>query len=217
MEKQNFEQTYFSDIYDGFYDLRNPKYKFVSYFNQIKRYLVLKKETKLLDIGCAYGSFLKIAKEYVSVSGTDISAHAVEEAKKRLPGTNLFVSNVLELKTDEQYNAITCFDVLEHVQELDQALQHLKKMLPVGGILVITVPVYDTIIGKLVEKLDKDPTHVHKNSRYWWLEKLKENNFEVVKWTGIWRYFLMQKQYIHFISSLTKSFTPAVMIISKNR
>ena len=48
-------------------------------------------------------------------------------------------------------------------------------------------------------------------------KKLKENNFEVVKWTGIWRYFLMQKQYIHFISSLTKSFTPAVMIISKNR
>lgn len=208
----NFEEKYFTEIYDSSYDLRNPPYKFRSYFRQVRKYL--KPGSTALDVGCAYGSFIKVAKEHCQISGCDISEHAIAVASKRLPGTHLFVSDILNIPSTARYDLITCFDIVEHVPEVSEALQHLRGLLHDDGVICITVPVYDTIVGKLVEKLDKDPTHVHKNSRYWWLKLLRDNNFEIVTWKGIWRYFL-NPYYIHCVSSLTRSFTPAILIIAR--
>ena len=213
MGKDVFEQKYFQKIYNNSYDKRNPNYKFKSYLHQIKPFL--KKDSLLLDIGCAYGSFLKEAKKSFKISGVDISAHAVSIAKSRLPNVKIWQSDLQNIKGDVQYDAVTCFDVIEHIPNIHEALQHIKSLLKGDGILIITVPVYDTIVGKIVEKLDKDPTHVHKNSRYWWLSILKEEGYKVISWKGIWRYYFKNIFYMHFISLLTKSFTPAIILIAK--
>ena len=212
----SFEENYFSDIYNEDYDKRNPEYKFKAYFSEIKPYLKNKKDTSLLDIGCAYGAFINEAvKQVDKVTGTDISHHAIEVASKRFPEVKIFQSDVLSLPNDEKFDVITCFDILEHVPDLDSALEHIKTLLKPDGILMLTVPVYDTFIGKIVEKLDKDPTHVHKNSRYWWVKKLKENKYDVKKWLGIWRYYFKDRFYLHYQSSITRGFTPAIMLICK--
>jgi len=215
--KELFEQSYFTEMYDGSYDKRNPEYKFKSYLNHILKRIIYKSNLKLLDIGCAYGSFLKAAKENFSITGTDISEHAIEVAKSRLPNAEIYTSAVADIPLNNKFNVVTCFDILEHVPELDQALAHIQNLLEENGVLVLSVPVYDTFIGKLVFKLDKDPTHVHKNSRYWWLEKLEKAGYKIVSWNGIWRYYFKNIFYLHYISNLTRGFTPAIIIVVKKK
>jgi 2-polyprenyl-3-methyl-5-hydroxy-6-metoxy-1,4-benzoquinol methylase len=217
MEQQTFEKGYFNQMYEGDYDKRNPKYKFESYFNELKPFINLSSEVKLLDIGCAYGSFLNVARQYCSVTGADISKHAVDIARNRLPGVTILHSDILGLRLDQKFDVITCFDILEHVPQIEAALDHIKNLLSDNGILVLSVPVYDTIIGQIVMKLDKDPTHIHKNSRYWWLNLLTTNHYQILKWTGIWRYYFKDIFYLHFCSARTRSFTPAIMIICKKK
>lgn len=209
-----FEKNYFDEMYDGEYDKRNPEYKFRSYTSEVKPYIT--KGGSLLDIGCAYGSFLKQARKFFQVSGTDISDYAIDIAKQRVPDAKkIWQSDVQSIPLDRKYDAITCFDVLEHVPDIDRALEHIHQLLNTNGTLCITVPVYDTIVGKLVGKLDKDPTHVHKNSRYWWVDLLKKHGYEISTWKGIWRYYFKNMFYLHYVSWITRSFTPAIIIIAK--
>lgn len=207
-----FEKQYFDNIYDESYDKRNPRYKFKSYLRQVKRFQ--KKDSLLLDIGCAYGSFLKEAKEFYKVEGVDISSHAVNIAKSRLPNTKIWQSDLQSINGNKKYDVVTCFDVIEHIPNIREALRHLQFLLADKGALVITVPVYDTIVGKMVDKLDKDPTHVHKNSRYWWINLLQEEGYEILTWKGIWRYYFKNIFYLHHINLFTRSFTPAIIIIA---
>jgi 2-polyprenyl-3-methyl-5-hydroxy-6-metoxy-1,4-benzoquinol methylase len=216
MANDTFEKKYFDEMYDGEYDKRNPEYKFRSYTSEIRPYV--KNNGDVLDIGCAYGSFLKQAIRYFNVSGTDISAHAIEIAKQRVPDAGkIWVSDVQSIDKSKSYDGITCFDVLEHVPGIEDALKHIHSLLSPGGVLTITVPVYDTFIGSLVGKLDKDPTHVHKNSRYWWVQLLQEHGYEIVTWKGIWRYYFKGLFYLHYVSKLTRSFTPAIIIIARKK
>lgn len=217
MNSSAFEKEYFSEMYDGDYDKRNPSYKFKSYFREIRPFIPRRQSFRLLDIGCAYGSFLQIAKEHGEVVGSDISAHAVKIARERLPGIKIIQADILTLTSDQPFDVITCFDILEHVHEINQALTRIRAMLSEDGILVLTIPVYDTIVGKMVERLDKDPTHIHKNSRYWWIDLIRNNQFIPIYWTGIWRYYVKNIFYLHFLSHITRNFSPAIMIIARKK
>lgn len=205
-----FEEPYFQDIYQSNYDLRNPQYKHRSYLNEVRR--VGEDGGLLLDVGCAYGSFLREASQYFTVQGCDVSAHAVEVAKKRVPNALVFQSDLLGIKTLTRYDVITCFDVLEHIPAIDQALSHLYKLLKPGGALVVTMPVYDTVVGKLVRHLDRDPTHAHKISRYEWLDLLGATGFCQLFWKGIFRYYFGGSFYFHYCCHALRRFSPAILI-----
>ena len=79
-----FEQHYFEHVYRAAYDQRNPRYKHRSYLREVRR--VAPEGGALLDVGCAYGSFLGEAAGHYSCTGCDVSGHAVEVASRRLPG-----------------------------------------------------------------------------------------------------------------------------------
>lgn len=210
----DFEKQYFDRIYNEEYDRRNPPYKFRSYFRECSVYAP--DGGSLLDIGCAYGSFLKVAHGHFELHGSDISNHAISIARERLPSAHLVVSDVLNLPEERQFNLITCFDILEHVENITSALQKISRLMAKDSFLVMSVPVYDTVIGHLVGKLDKDPTHVHKNSRHWWIETLHTSGFDVLEWKGIWRYYL-KPFYLHYCSKSTRSVSPAILLIAKRR
>jgi SAM-dependent methyltransferase len=205
-----FEQNYFKDVYRAAYDQRNPRYKHRSYLRQVRR--VAPDGGALLDVGCAYGSFLGEAAEHYSCTGCDVSRHAVETASRRLPGVPVFQSDVLGVPPAGDYDVVTCFDVLEHVPDLDAALTHLGGVLRPRGALVITVPVYDTPVGRLVGLLDRDPTHVHKLSRHAWLERVQAAGFEHIHWRGIMRYYFGGPLYLHWCSSSIRRFSPAILL-----
>jgi len=212
-----FEKEYFDGIYEGDYEKRNPRYKFKAMIREILRF---KKEGSLLDIGCAYGKFLEVcaSRTRFKLSGIDISEHAVEVAKKRLKGKGIELRKAGVLDTgfkDNSFDVVCLFDVLEHIEDLSKAFDEIKRILRKDGIVIFSVPVYDGLAGRIVGKLDIDPTHCHKEKRGFWLDITRGNRLKILRWIGILRYFLGKRFYIHKQTKLFRKHTPAIMIIAK--
>jgi len=208
----NYEQNYFDNIYSGHYYAHNPLYKIVYYLKAIR---TLKPHGRLLDIGCAFGLFLEHARVYYECEGCDVSTYAISVARKRLPDVPFSVSDILSLSLESHYDIICCFDVLEHIPNLDAAAMKIRNLLNDGGFLVLVVPVYDTLVGQLVSLLDKDPTHIHKESRDFWLRKLTDWGFAIKEFHGIFRYSVAGRFYIHFGHPYLRRFSPAILLASQ--
>ena len=172
---------------------------------------------RLLDVGCGYGLFVDLARQYFRVTGCDVSAHALEIAKNRFPYIPFVQAEAQNLSLEDTFDVVTCFDVLEHVPDISNAFRNISIRLKPGGIIVITVPVYDTVVGALVGFLDKDNTHVWKQGRKFWRESLRSSGFEIIKDIGLWRYFLLGKRYIFFGGAAWRNFSPAILLIGKKR
>ena len=163
-----FGSRYFDTTYGENYELRNPRYKWRSFLRKILKY---RSSGNLLEVGCGFGLFLKEAREHFTCVGSDISEYAVSQARKRLPDDVILYSEVLgQIDIHMRFDVIVCFDVLEHIADLKTALGNIEHLLHPGGLLVFTVPVYDGPVGYLVQKMDQDETHIHKEDRYFWLK-----------------------------------------------
>ncbi len=98
--------------------------------------------TVCLDYGCGdglrYGGMLRErANDY---RGFDVSAAAVEQARNRgLNVATLQTSGRTSL-ADASVDAAICFEVLEHLQEPQQALAEILRCLKPGGHALLSVP-----------------------------------------------------------------------------
>ncbi|NOH00766.1 MAG: class I SAM-dependent methyltransferase [Chloroflexi bacterium] len=209
---EKFTRSYFDSAYGPYYRLRNPRHKWLSFLAEIKKHI---SAGSLLDIGCAYGLFLQEASHSFDCMGVDISLHAVAEARSTLSKEiDVFVGAVGSLHLENRYDLITCFDVLEHTRDLGEALDNIQDLLKDGGILALTVPVYDGPLGWMVDMLDRDETHNYRRSREFWLAEVSKR-FAVLDYVGIWRYFFFNRFYLNVLSKSTRRITPAVMILAK--
>jgi len=108
-------------------------------------------EGKWLDVGCANGVFVQeIAKTGLDAQGIELSQNAVSIGKEN--GLNLHVGTVDDLPSDETFNCITAFDVLEHVLEPLDFVGSIHKRLEEGGRVVMTVPNCGGIVRRLMGK-----------------------------------------------------------------
>lgn len=211
-EQSEFTKSYFDAAYGPYYELRNPRYKWQAFLREIMKYITAGTS---LDIGCAYGLFLREASQFFECTGTDISEHAVAYARSMLPGKiEVFVGTAGSLPTDKQYDLVTCFDILEHTKDLGEALDNIHGLLKENGVLAITVPVYDGPLGWLVNILDKDDTHTYRRPRGFWLDQVSKR-FDILDYVGIWRYFFFHRYYLNVMSRATRRITPAMMILAR--
>ncbi len=212
MISETFELNYFLTQYGGNYRRRNPAYKWRAFLNVIRRY---RSGGHLLDAGCALGLFLRQAQRYFTCSGSDISAYAIEEAGKILPPeVTLFQGALGFLPATTRYDVVTCFDVIEHIPDLQAVWRNLGEVLRPGGLLVLTVPVYDGPLGWLVRRLDHDPTHVHRRERAFWLREVSRC-FEILDVLGVWRYFLLNRFYLNWVSRPSRWLATAILIVAE--
>lgn len=210
MPSEKFEKEYFDKNYQN-YNLQNPVRKNKALITLIEKYV---NHGVLLDIGCAYGNFLKYAKkEGFTVYGCDISKYAVQRTS---PFAKTNVCSITSLKyPHETFDIVTVFDVIEHIDDLKKAFSELKRVTKKEGIIMFMMPVYDGFSGKIVRILDKDPTHINKFSRYQWINLLKET-FQLIDWLGVIRYFFMKRVYIHYQSRALRLISPAIIVVVRN-
>lgn len=99
--------------------------------------------SRVLDVGCAFGYFLKSCDEYgLETYGLDISEYAVEKAKA-ITKAKLYLHDVndgLRIFQDDFFDLITVFDVIEHVENPYIFLVESRRVLKSGGKLIITTP-----------------------------------------------------------------------------
>jgi 2-polyprenyl-3-methyl-5-hydroxy-6-metoxy-1,4-benzoquinol methylase len=90
---------------------------------------------QLLDVGCGGGYFLAEAEKRVSCLGSEVSAEALDECRKRIdsPVSDLSIED--PGWQDYDFDYIVSIGSLEHIVDLDKALDNIHYMLsgsPVG-------------------------------------------------------------------------------------
>lgn len=220
MTKHAFDEQYYARAYGGSrgsYEERATPNKWQSMCRFVAS--VCPRPQQALDAGCADGAFLAHAREAfpdTTWRGCEVSTYALDKARAALPGMNLLEGSATSLPFgDGELDLVTAFDVLEHVLDLPAAVGEIARVLKPRGILVASVPVYDGPVGWLVRLLDKDPTHVHKNGRRFWLEGRFDHRFDLVRWEGLWRYYL--GRYWHARATVGRGASPAIAMAWRRR
>ena len=115
---------------------------------QIKK----QKGGRILDIGCAVGQFLQIARDLNwEVMGVELNKTAREYCQK----SGFEVSG--ELLTDcsfpaDSFDAVSMWDVFEHIPHPRQILRSVNKMLKPEGVLLILVPNVDSLAARVMQE-----------------------------------------------------------------
>jgi len=189
------QHSYYTDNYID-YEKQNPPHKIRFYMELVERWV--RKGELIFELGVGLGVFLERASEKFACQGCDINRYGIETSRRKLPQVPLSEGSYECIPTNPPPKAVVCWDILEHLPDLDTALNSIFLKLPKGGCLIGAVPVYDGPLGWLVHLLDKDPTHVTKVSRKEWLRRLSQHGFDVPEYGGIIRK-LVGSHYFHFV------------------
>lgn len=212
-----FGSEYYETNYRSYKD-QNPEHKLDHYLSVVEQACAQIEAPTVLDIGCGPGAFLAhtaLRRPHWMLYGTDIRPNAIEAAAGILQGRASLETASAETRPfgDLTYDVITAWDVLEHLANPAETVSNLKTWLKPGGVLVFVVPVYDGITGPLVTLLDKDPTHLQKLGRDFWID-IADSQLSRVSWHGILRYLLPGRRYIHLPTRPGRRFTPAILVVA---
>lgn len=135
-----------TDVYKGY-----PRNHNISPIT-IKRYHELldtfepyKKTNKILDIGCGDGYFLQEAKNRGwQVYGTEFTDNAFEIGKKK---GIIMHQGVLDPQNyaANDFDIITSFEVIEHINNPQPEIHNIKKILRQGGLFYVTTPNFNSV------------------------------------------------------------------------
>ena len=140
---------------------------------------------KLLDIGCSYGYFLKLAEEYGWEGyGVEISDYVSRYCREEL-NLNIFTGGLSEAHyPDQHFDVITMFHTLEHVQDPRGWLREINRILKRDGLMVVAVPNIGSLKAMLAKKdweLFKAPEHLYHFSRQTLILLLVKTGFQPVR------------------------------------
>ncbi|MFT7155071.1 MAG: 2-polyprenyl-3-methyl-5-hydroxy-6-metoxy-1,4-benzoquinol methylase [Parvicella sp.] len=109
--------------------------------------------SRILDVGCGDGSFLKKMKDLGwMVKGLDFDKKAADFAKKEF-GINVQVGDLNDIDPkNEQYDVIVYSHVFEHLYDLKGELEKCYKLLDKNGRVVALTPNSDSLEHKLFAK-----------------------------------------------------------------
>lgn len=104
----------------------------------------------ILDIGCSTGIFLDIAKSNGwQTFGLELNKKEAEIARFK---DHLIEEEMINsVSFDEKFNAITLWDVFEHIKDGFQFLNDAKKLLKPNGIVFIQSPSRDALAVKIMQ------------------------------------------------------------------
>lgn len=139
---------------------------------------------RLLDVGAATGYFLELARERGwAVAGVEVSTYAVGCAKeKMLPVERGVIGTVSS--APGTFDAITLWDVFEHLNNPVETLVAARRLLRTGGILAFTTPDASSIWARLAGRrwhLLNPPEHIACYSRKGLRALLGAQGFDLVE------------------------------------
>lgn len=108
------------------------------------------------DVGCGPGGVLQIAADRGwNPVGVEISSWAVEEGKRN--GLDIRQGSLLDAAFPENhFDAVSMFDVLEHISSPRENVREIYRILKPGGVLVIETPNVDGFFAKYLYKEKAD-------------------------------------------------------------
>lgn len=149
---------------------------------------------RVLEIGCMHGDFVQQATAAgYCAEGLDLSSTAVREAERRSVG-RIRHGTLDERIADRSVDAVAAFNVIEHMDAPQRFLDHTRRVLRPGGVLVLETPAQESLYhhvmfarGRLWSRRARvevglyPGTHIYKFGRDAWGRILRDRGFEVLQ------------------------------------
>jgi len=140
----------------------------------IKQYIE-PKNLRMLDVGCGGGILSEgLARLGATVTGLDVEEQALETAREHAKASSLsikYVCEPVESFEAEPFDAITCLEMLEHVEDPRMVIDSAVALLKPGGFLFLstvnrTAKAYATVILAAEYVLSLLPRQTHSFERF---------------------------------------------------
>ena len=149
-------------------------------YNSVKAFV----GKRILDVGCASGNITQFFLDKELVIGLDSSPEFIEIINERFQTYPNFKavlfditnSNVISLRT-EKIDTITCFNVLEHIENDLLALSNMRQLLIDKGRLILLVPAFQVLYGTM----DEADNHYRRYSKKEISAKMRKLKFAIEK------------------------------------
>lgn len=149
---------------------------------------------RFLDIGVGYGVFLNILEhDYgaTDLHGMDLFPDSIEIASK-YTSASIVQGDIMDEEWPVEpggYDVITCFDVVEHLEEPGLFFRRVGKYLREGGIVIVTTPnkelPYRMRSIPWFGYSDPNTTHISVMPPRRWKKMAVDSGMEIVKaWKG---------------------------------
>ncbi len=140
--EEYFHSDFSCGIRQGTY-LETEASRVEEYRETLSQIQAFKTSGRLLEVGCAAGSFLNYARRAgFEVEGVDISGWAAGTAREQFD-LRVHEGRLMEADLDEKsFDVIFLGDLLEHEPDPAAFLREVRRLLKDDGVAVIKVPVY---------------------------------------------------------------------------
>lgn len=135
--------------YKQYYDLERNNWWFVArkeiLRSQLKRIFGNRKNLKILNVGAAFGATTVMLQEFGEVCSVEYSKECCDFVNEKL-NLNFVHGSITELPyKDNQFDLACAFDVVEHVDEDQLAVDELHRVCKSGGYIFTTVPAFKSL------------------------------------------------------------------------
>jgi SAM-dependent methyltransferase len=142
-----------------------------------------------LEVGCGTGYVLAeilSSKPDLDAVGGELFPEGLRVARRRLDGVPLAQMDARSMRIEEAFDLVGAFDVLEHIDQDEEALRGMYAALVPGGGLVVTVPQHRW----LWSEADSFAGHARRYTRQELTQRMLDAGFELL-WTTSFLTFLL--------------------------
>lgn len=136
---------------------------------------------EILEVGCGIGNFSSELVRYGQLTCIDINQKYLQEAKNKLGNQAKIGFGDIELGKyffkAKIFDTIVCLNVLEHIENDQQALSNMNKLLDTKGTLILLVPFHKILFNSI----DRSIGHYRRYGKASLIELLDKSNFKITK------------------------------------
>ena len=175
-------------------------------FSKRMRYISkFKKSGRLLDVGCATGDFLKYIQNHLSpweIAGLEPVSEAANISSEKL-GIPIEKGLLSDSQFDaDSFDVITFWHVFEHLEDPMKSLIETHRLLNNDGIVVITLPITDSLDHKVYKKFwigYELPRHLYFYSKVKMIDYLEKAGFRIIDIRNLYGSHAMTMTSIKFL------------------
>ena len=138
------------DYYKEYYDYEREHWWFVArekiIITSINKHILEKiisdEPLKILNIGCSTGRSSEYLSQFGTVTSLEYDKECCEFTSQKT-GLEIINGSITELTfSDNTFDLVCAFDVIEHVEDHELAVEEMKRVAKQNGILFVTVPAF---------------------------------------------------------------------------
>jgi len=132
---------------------------------------------RLLEVGCARGDFLSVAREVFDVAGVEPNPSLADDAEKVAP----VYRDVIETLPWNDFDVVASFHVIEHVDSPKRFVAAMAERIKTGGLLVLETPEIHSLPFRIMKAKWRQfiPEHYFFFDQATMTRLLTDNGFEV--------------------------------------